>query len=123
MINKTIIIAKIFPQLFEKIKTGEKIFEVRAPYASQCQFIQYLDASSGDYLGTYRVNGCFGISKHDVNAPRLAGLTISEFDKMFEDVPDSRNLQVYSLGERVVSLEQLTRYLNVEFTKEVKEQQ
>jgi hypothetical protein len=84
MKTTTIITAKIHPNIYELIRTGEKRYEVRDESFRQAHFIRYIDSRTGKQLGVFAIGMETAYGRGDDETLKLlAKVNDDTFDELF----------------------------------------
>jgi hypothetical protein len=98
-----IVTAKIYPDIFKRIETGRKLFEVRLEDFQNADFIRYVSSEDGATLGIYRLGHVKSeIGGHDYSLlAHISNTTIREAYDLFHGDADCRPIYVAEICERV----------------------
>lgn len=112
MRNIGIIIAKIEPDIYQRILEGSKTCEVRDEPFDYAEAIRYISSEDGSLLGVHRIGGEERIPRlqHTERLLRsLAGVGDETFDRLFPNRTPShaQYLYVADIGERLDSVDDL----------------
>lgn len=84
MKTTTIITAKIYPEIYQRIVSGQKRYEVRAEPFDGANVIHYVDTGTGKTLGYWTLGVQHWFSRADDSFVfTLAGVSEKEFYKLF----------------------------------------
>ncbi|WP_018142384.1 hypothetical protein [Alloscardovia criceti] len=101
MKSLTIITAKIHDDIYERIVSGEKKYEVRNDDFNNASIIRYISARTGEQLGLWIIKETFtAMSTDRINLSRYASVNEKQLNTLFPQLP-KRNLHIALLGKQI----------------------